>query len=92
MHSRQASNYLEPVSSRTEMDIYSEWREVLKNLLLSEDQLILTDSLGEGTVLYLWVCVCVCVCVGGCVRACVCVCVCVYVCVFVYIMHLCALK
>ena len=51
MHSRQASDYLQPVSSpgRVQMDIYSEWREVLNGLLLAEDQLMLTESLGEGT-------------------------------------------
>ena len=38
------------------MDIYNEWREVLKNLLLSEDQLILTESLGEGVYIYDYCC------------------------------------
>nr|CAB38028.1 scavenger receptor tyrosine kinase [Geodia cydonium] len=44
----QASNYLEPVSSRAQVDMYSKWRGPLKGLLLAEDQLILTESLGEG--------------------------------------------
>ena len=48
MRPRLASNYLEPVSSRNQVDMYSEWREVLKSILLTEDQLTLTESLGEG--------------------------------------------
>ena len=45
-----ASNYLVPIVLRgTSIDIYSEWREILKELLLEQSQLTLTESLGEGT-------------------------------------------
>ena len=43
-----AANYLVPVVSRNSVDIYSEWRDILKPLLLEQSQLTLTDSLGEG--------------------------------------------
>ena len=43
-----ASNYLVPIVSRGSVDIYSEWREILKSLLLEQSQLTLTESLGEG--------------------------------------------
>ena len=45
---QSAANYLVPVVSRNSVDIYSEWREILKPLLLEQSQLTLTDSLGEG--------------------------------------------
>ena len=34
---------------RESVDLYSEWREVLKDLLLERSQLVLSDCLGEGT-------------------------------------------
>ena len=37
---------------RGSVDLYSEWREVLKNILLEQSQLVLSDCLGEGTYIY----------------------------------------
>lgn len=50
MHSAAATNYLVPITSRgtSGVDLYSEWREMLKPLILDQTQLKLTNSLGEG--------------------------------------------
>lgn len=41
---------------RESVDLYSEWREVLKDLLLERSQLVLSDCLGEGTCIALLLC------------------------------------